>query len=107
MIPWLFHHGGQPIRDFRKAWKKGVKAAGIPWMIPHDYRRTAVRNLERPGVPRSVAVKLVGHKTENVYRRYAIVAEADLREGVAKLAALHGRKVEQAGPKVIPMAIGH
>jgi hypothetical protein len=34
-------------------------------------------------------MKLTGHKTEAIYRRYAIVAEQDLREGVAKLAALH------------------
>jgi hypothetical protein len=39
-----------------------------------------VRNLERAGVPRSTAMKLTGHKTEAVYRRYAIVAESDLRE---------------------------
>ena len=55
----------------------------------HDLRRTAVRRLERCGVSRSVAMQLTGHKTESVYRRYAIVAEQDLREGVAKLAALH------------------
>ena len=54
--------------------------------IPHDFRRTAVRNLERAGVPRSVAMKLTGHKTEAVYRRYAIVCEADLTEGLKKLA---------------------
>jgi len=36
-----------------------------------------------------VAMQLTGHKTEAVYRRYAIVAEADLAEGVAKLATLH------------------
>ncbi len=50
-------------------------------------------------------MKLVGHKTENVYRRYAIVADADLREGVAKLAALNGRS-NRGGRKVISMGEG-
>jgi hypothetical protein len=45
-------------------------------------------HLEPAGVPRSVAMKLTGHKTEAVYRRYAIVPDADLREGVTKLARL-------------------
>lgn len=49
-----------------------------------------MRRLERAGVPRSVAMKLTGHKTENVYRRYAIVSESDLALGVAKVAALDG-----------------
>jgi len=55
---------------------------------PHDFRRTAVRNLERAGVPRSAAMKMVGHKTEAMYRRYAIADESMLREGAAKLEAL-------------------
>jgi hypothetical protein len=57
--------------------------AGLVGLLPHDFRRTAVRNLERAGVPRSVAMKLVGHKTEAMYRRYAIVSPRDLTEGVA------------------------
>jgi hypothetical protein len=32
-------------------------------------------------------MKLTGHRTESVYRRYAIVAVNDLREAGAKLAA--------------------
>ena len=70
--------------------------------IPHDFRRTAVRNLERAGVPRSVAMKLTGHKTESVYRCYAIVSESDLAEGVTKLAALHQTNSDNARqPKVV------
>jgi hypothetical protein len=34
-------------------------------------------------------MKLTGHKTEAIYRRYAIVSESDLAEGVKKLATLH------------------
>ena len=36
-------------------------------------------------MPRSVAMKLTGHKTESVYRRYAIVSDADLREATQRL----------------------
>jgi hypothetical protein len=53
------------------------------------FRNAWVSPCTRAGVPRSVAMKLTGHKRESVYNRYAIVAEQDLREGVAKLAALH------------------
>jgi integrase len=68
--------------------KEACRRAGVSTRIPHDFRRTAVRNLERAGVPRSVAMKLTGHKTEAVYRRYAIVCEAELIEGLKKLAVL-------------------
>jgi hypothetical protein len=46
----------------------------------------AVRNLKRSGVPRSVAIRLVGHKTESIYRRYAIIARQDLVNGIRRLA---------------------
>jgi integrase len=94
IIPWVFHRHGRPIQYFRRTWIRACRLAGLPGRLPHDFRRTAVRNLERAGVPRSVAMKLTGHKTESIYRRYAIVAEQDLKDGVAKLAALHERGQE-------------
>ena len=57
-----------------------------------------MRNLERAGVPRSVAMKLTGHTTESIYRRYAIVAEQDLKDGMAKLAVLHQKKSQRVLP---------
>jgi integrase len=57
--------------------------------IPHDFRRTAVRTLERVGAPRSAAMAMVGHRTESIYRRYAIADERMLKESASKLAALH------------------
>lgn len=34
-------------------------------------------------------MKMVGHRTESIYRRCAIVDEAMLKEGAAKLQILH------------------
>ena len=95
MIPWMFHRSGKSIKSFRRAWVTACRKAGIPERIPHDFRRTAVRNLERAGVPRSTAMKMVGHRTESIYRRYAIVDETMLKEGAVKLQALHDT---QQGP---------
>src|SRR5207245_7574384 len=118
MIPAVFHRDGAPIRDLRGGREAACRAAGFARVVNpeappakhrtkttrllHDFRRTAVRNLERAGVPRPVAMKLTGHKTESVYRRYAIVSEGDLAEGVVKLAALH-RAMAGAPRLVVPL----
>jgi hypothetical protein len=53
-------------------------------------------------VPRTTAMKLVGHQTESVYRRYAIVDEAMLKEGAEKLAAYHAT-AKTVTRKVVPI----
>jgi integrase len=88
IIQHVFHRAGAPIKSFRRAWLSACALPGVPGRIFHDFRRTAVRNLERAGVPRSVAMQMVGHKAEAIYRRYAIVSDADLRAAADKLAAI-------------------
>jgi integrase len=85
IVASVFHREGQPIRNFRKAWKTACKAAGCPGRIPHDFRRTAMRNLVRAGVPEKTAMQLTGHKTRAVFDRYDIVDESDLRVATGKL----------------------
>lgn len=78
--PFVFHRAdGSQIKDFRSAWQTATVKAGHLGKLLHDFRRSAVRNLERAGVPRSEAMAITGHKTESVYRRYAIRDEASGR----------------------------
>ena len=87
VVPWVFWRLGAQLGDHRDTWMRACRLAGLPGRLVHDLRRSAVRNLERAGVPRSAAMKLTGHLTESVYRRYAIVSEADLTDAVRRLVA--------------------
>lgn len=80
----VFHRDGQRIRGFRKAWASATKAAGSPELLVHDLRRSAVRNMTKAGVPQAVAMKITGHRTASVFRRYLITDEVDLREALER-----------------------
>lgn len=97
IVPWVFHRDGERIRNLHGAWRSACKAAGVPGRLMHDLRRTAVRNLECAGVSRAAAMAIVGHKTESVYRRYAIVDAATLREASAKIDTAAARGEEERG----------
>lgn len=105
---------GKPIRDFRWDWWRLCVRAGLGQLscrqcskissdeavrrcpecgvllrycgtIFHDFRRSAVRNMIRSGISRSVAMRISGHETESVFERYNIGSEEDLTDAARRI----------------------
>jgi integrase len=76
---------GKPILDFRAAWSKACKAAGVAGLRFHDLRRSATRNIIRKGVPATVAMKITGHLTRAVFDAYDVTSEEDLTKAASQI----------------------
>ena len=65
--------------------KRGWTAEDLKYVgrIFHDFRRTAARNMIAAGTPQVVAMRITGHRTDAMFRRYAIVNEDQKRQALA------------------------
>jgi integrase len=93
---WVFTRQGEPIKDIRRSWEQACTRAGVPDLNFHDLRRTAVRNMRRDGVPQVVRMKISGHKTDSMERRYNIVDADDIK--IAKSLMQAGRRNPSGRP---------
>ncbi len=78
--PWLFSNDGKPVKSFKSDWTQARESAGVPELLFHDLRRTAVRNMIRAGVSEKVAMKISGHKTPSMLWRYNITDTRDIKD---------------------------
>lgn len=83
----LFVYDMHPLKVVGKAWRKACTRAGVPDLLIHDVRRSAVRNMRRKGVSDQVAMKISGHLTRSMLDRYSIVGDEDVQEAAQKIAA--------------------
>jgi hypothetical protein len=92
VCPRVFHRSGRPIKSFRVTFRTAcaAAAAGCPGRVRHDFRRTAVRNLVRAGIPERVAMQMTGHKTRSVFERYNIVRAGIFAKAAKRLDAATG-----------------
>jgi integrase len=84
-------------RNFRFTWNATCGRLGLgtfntktrtySGLKPHDFRRSAARNLIKAGVDRRTAMKITGHKTEHIFERYNIKTTDDVKEALIKVGA--------------------
>jgi integrase len=99
-IKRMTRFNGQPIFDttnFRKEWRSACHKLGLSvfnekteayrGVRPHDFRRTACRNMVKSGIPQTVAMSTSGHKTDSMFRRYAIMDKSAVQDAFEVLAA--------------------
>jgi len=87
------------IRNFRREWNRACVKCGLgektgkAWfqykgLVPHDFRRSAVRNLVSAGVDTATAMKITGHRTLHVFLRYNIISTGQLHEAMEKVTSV-------------------
>ena len=84
----VFLYNGRSVGSVKKTLKTALKEAGIENFRFHDLRHCAATNLRRAGVDTVTAMKIVGHKSERMYKRYNNVNDEDLFKASAKLNTL-------------------
>ena len=98
---FVFHRSANPIKFFRDSFKTAAKKIGSTGTLPHDVRRSAVRNFRRSGLSEQQGMALSGHQTSSMDRCYSIISEEDLIESMKRVE--EHLKAEKQNRRVVPI----
>jgi len=94
--PWVFHGAqNRPIDNHLNGWSAAWERAGVPGLLLHDLRRSAVRNMKRAGIQDKVAMEISGHATRSIFDRYNIVDVDDLLSAGKRLEEYARRRKQE------------
>jgi integrase len=75
---------GQSVSSIQTAFNGACQRAGIQNFRFHDFRHTAVTNMRRAGIDHLTIMRITGHKTMDVFKRYNSFHQEDLREAASR-----------------------
>ncbi len=71
-------------RNMRRDFARAVHHAGIENFRFHDLRHTAVTNMRRAGIDHLTIMKITGHATLSIFKRYNSFLERDLKAAASR-----------------------
>ena len=86
--PRVFLVKGKSVASIKTAFNAACRRAKIEGFKFHDFRHTAVTNMRRAGIDHLTIMKITGHKTLDVFKRYNSFLLDDLKEAARKFNTL-------------------
>jgi integrase len=78
--PHVFLVNGKSVHSIKTAFKAACRRAKLQGFRFHDFRHTAVTNMRRAGIDHLTIMRITGHKTLEVFKRYNSFLEGDLKD---------------------------
>jgi integrase len=92
----VFAFEGRRITSSRRSWETACEKVKVDGLLFHDMRRSANRNMRDAGLPQSLRMRIMGHKTASMDRRYGIVDLTDIQIAREMMSKRQAQKPEPA-----------
>jgi len=82
---YVFLYKGRPLKRISRSFATAKKEAKVIDFRFHDTRHCAATNLRPAGVDTTTAMKIVGHESAKMWKRYNAIDESDLTAAAERI----------------------